>query len=437
MVRFATELDPRGLPGTLSAFTAIVPWGVWKLRVESLRSGLLRNPLWERFLRDRHGLELALADVRHYQRSTSRWPWPPRTAEEYRLASFIGVALRVHANLGRRGKARFAGAIRSALEKEAGLGPLAQEMKVIAHLMSRGFDISFNDLENGGGFDFLARRDGTEVEVECKYVSADIGRQIHRRKIYEFGGLVYPLLSRAVDHSHVGRLLRVTLPGRLTGNKLQHEAIAGRISTALAGALDDDTSVCGVKVHEFEIARSIFSAERGGELTLDDVGLYVSQTFGLEEAHILANWRPGHAAVIVHFESVVPDRVLDQIFKRLKDDARRQFSGTRPAFMCVHLADVTQHQLLELARADHAGTVTGIQRAISTLLNRRVHLHSVALMTDGGVRMEPGNRRTRTVQESGPSYVFSNPDHPEAHNIYLKQIFGEATPAHSRHKAGV
>ncbi|MGE5511456.1 MAG: hypothetical protein ACM31O_09430 [Bacteroidota bacterium] len=425
---FSTELDPRGLPATLSAFTAIVPWSVWKRRVESLRSELLRNPLWEEFLRDRHALELALADVRQYQRSTRRWPWPPRTAEEYRLASFIGVAVRVYANLGRPGKARLAGAIRSALEKEAGLGPLAHEMKVITHLMSRGFDVSFNDLENGGGFDLLARCDSTEVEVECKYVSADIGRQIHRRKIYEFGGLVYPLLSRALDHSHVGRLVRVTLPGRLTGSRQQHEAIAGRISMALAGILDGDTSVCGVRVDEFEIAGSIFSSQRGDELTLDDVGLYVSQVFGLEEAHMLANWRPGHAAVIVHFESEVPDRVLDEIFKHLKDDARRQFSGARPAFMCVHLADVTRHQLLELARTEHAGTVTGIQRAISTLLNRRVHLHSVALMTDGVVSTEPGNRRTRAVQEAGPSYVFSNPDHPDAHNPHLKQIFGEAIP---------
>ena len=427
MVRFDTDLDPRGLPAALSAFTSIVPWGVWQRRVENLRSGLSRNPVWERFLWDRHGLELALADVRQYQRATARWPWPPRSAEEYRLASFIGVVVRVHANLSKRGKARLAGAIRSALEKEAGLGPLAMEMKVIAHLMSRGFAISFNDLENGGGFDFLAQRDGTEVEVECKHVSADIGRQIHRRKIYDLGGLLYPILLSAIDRSRVGRLVRVTLPGRLTGNKAQHDAIAKRIGMALVGSCDDDASVCSVTVQEFDIIESIFNAERGATLTFDDVGSYVSTAFGLEEANMLANWRPGHAALIVHFESLIPDRVLDGIFKRLKDDAKRQFSAGRPAFMCVHLADLKQEHLLELARADHAGTVTGIQRAISTLLHRRVHLHGVALMTDGGVRMEPGNRRTRSVQESGPSYVFSNPDHPDAHNPSLQQMFGVAT----------
>lgn len=423
MVHFATELDRRKLPAILSAFNSIVPWSVWQHRVETLRSELPRNPVWEQYLLDRHGLELALADARDYQRFTGRWPWPPRTADEYRVASFIAVAVRVHANLSQRGKSRLAGAIRSALEKEAGLGPLALEMKVVAHLMSRGFDVNFNDLENGGGFDFLARRDGAEVEVECKHVSADIGRQIHRRKIYDLGGLMHPILSSALNAQKAGRLIRVTLPGRLTGNRKQQDAIAKNIASALVGSRKADASVCNVTVQEFDIGGSVFNAERGGKLTFDDVGSYMRSAFGLEEAHMLANWTPGYAAIIVHFESQAPDRVLDEIFKRLKNDAKRQFSRSRPAFMCVHLADLTQEQLLELAHADIGGSATGIQRAISILLHRRVHLHGVALMADGEVGIVPGNRQTRSVQESGASYVFSNPDHPDADNPSLRQIF--------------
>jgi len=428
MVRFATDLDPRKLPPTLAAFTAIVPWSVWKRRVENLRSELPRNPVWERFLLDRYGLELALADVQDYRRATGRWPWPPRTAEEYRLASFMAVSVRVYESLSGCGKRRFAGGIHSALEKEAGLGPIALEMKVVAHLMSRGFDISFNDLEIGGGFDFLAWRDGAEIEVECKHVSADIGRQIHRRKIDDLGGRLYPVLSSALEGSQVGRLVRVTLPGRLTGSKAQQDAIAKRIAMSLSGSCEGDTSVCSVIVQEFGIRESAFNLERGGSLTLDEVGEYVRTAFGLEEAHMLANWRPGHAAIIVHFESRLPDRVLDRLFRRLKDDAKRQFSGGRPAFMCVHLADLTQEQLHELARAEHAGTVTGIQRAISILLHRRLHLYGVALMTEGEVHIGKGNQGTRSVQETGPSYVFRNPDHPDAKNASLQQIFRESSP---------
>lgn len=426
MIRFATDLDPRELPATLSALTAIVPWSLWQRRVDSLKSLLPRNPVWERFLLDRHGIELALADARQHLRATGRWPWPPRTADEYRLASFMAVVVRVYASLGERGKARLAGGMRSALEKEAGFGPLALEMKIIAQLMSRGFDVAFHDLEEGGGFDFLARRDAATMEVECKHVSADIGRQIHRRKIYDLGGLLHPTLSSALDASQSGRLVRVTLPGRLTGNKTQQDAIGRRIAASLAGGCDGDESVCAVSVQDFALHDSPFNAQRGHSPTFEQVGAYARRTFGLEDAHMLANWSPGNAAIIVHFESRIDDRVLDELFRRLKEDARRQFSGNRPAFLCVHLADLTQEQLLELANADHAGTVTGIQRAVSVLLQRRAQLHSVALMADGTVqvgRERVGNRMTTSVQETGPTYVFRNPEHPQAGDAVLQAIF--------------
>ena len=93
MVHFATELDPRLLPRALSTFTDIVPWSVWERRVRVLRSRAEHNPYWRQFLVDRYGLELALSDVRDYQRTTGRWPWPPRSAQQYRLASFVAVAV--------------------------------------------------------------------------------------------------------------------------------------------------------------------------------------------------------------------------------------------------------------------------------------------------------------------------------------------------------
>ena len=100
--------------------------------------------------------------------------------------------VQVHARLTTQGKRRLAGALQSSLEKEHGLGPLTFEIKVAAHLISRGFQIEFHDLEAGGGYDFLAISGSTKIEVECKHVSADIGRQIHRRALYDLGGVLFP-----------------------------------------------------------------------------------------------------------------------------------------------------------------------------------------------------------------------------------------------------
>jgi hypothetical protein len=87
---------------------------------------------------------------------------------------------------------------------------------------------------------------------------------------------------------------------------------------------------------------------------------------------------------------------------------------------------MTQDQLLDLANTERDGTATGIQRALSVILQARPHLHSIGIMTNGEVRLtqERSIDRVRTlVREIGPSYVFKNPNHPLAGDPLLDQVF--------------
>ena len=145
MVRITFERDPRELPALLRALTGVVAWKDWEARVAGLRASSRRNPVWERFVRERYGLELAFGEVRDHLRETGRIPWPPRNAEEARLYAFALAAVGVYARLSNDGKARLAGAIERGLQNVDGLGPLAFELRVAVHLMRRGFDVFFHD----------------------------------------------------------------------------------------------------------------------------------------------------------------------------------------------------------------------------------------------------------------------------------------------------
>src|SRR5262249_1772934 len=158
-----------------------------------------------------------------------------------------------------------------------------------------------------------------------------------------------------------GRFVEVTLPGRLTAHQEQQRAIASCIATALGGGTAHAVeAICTVEIRQFTLQDSPFSAA-GHQLTMGDVDEFARRNFGVEYAHLLAGWSPRHAAVVLRFSSRKPDRVLAELYKHLKDDAKRQFSGHRPALLCVHLADLTEPQLLELAEADQIGEGTGIQ----------------------------------------------------------------------------
>lgn len=193
---FSTELDANQLSTIVRQMVTMIDWNIWQRRIQTLKSHSGTNPFWQEFLLSRHDLELAFGDIRKHLRTTGRCPWPPRTAEEYRLYGFLATTVQVHAKLSPRGQANLTGGIRSSLEKEFGLGPRAFEMTTAARLMSQGFDIFFHDLETGGGYDFLAISGSTQIEVECKHISADIGRQIHRRKLHDLGEVLFPIFQR-------------------------------------------------------------------------------------------------------------------------------------------------------------------------------------------------------------------------------------------------
>jgi hypothetical protein len=60
---FLTEFSSTELPTTVRQMASIVGWKTWQRRIASLKSDVNANPLWEAFLLQRHGLELAFSDA--------------------------------------------------------------------------------------------------------------------------------------------------------------------------------------------------------------------------------------------------------------------------------------------------------------------------------------------------------------------------------------
>jgi hypothetical protein len=186
-----------------------------------------------------------------------------------------------------------------------------------------------------------------------------------------------------------------------------------------------ENEVCGISIERFDISSSLFSAERGTTITEDDTREFCNVR-GLESGHTFFRWTPGKTAIVVSFKSRKEDIVLAKILERLKEDAKRQFTRQLPALICVHMADLSEKQLLDIAEVDKSETPTGIRIVLSKLLRERPHVHTVALMTDGSVRVEQnqiGNLCTNFTQETGPTYIVRNSDHPQANDLVLKSVF--------------
>jgi len=250
-MRIATSLNVEQIPSLLDRFLGIIGPEPWIKRYRSLRQQTLVNPLLTPYFEDCHSLELRLGQLLDE-------PPPPNglktvdfaDPQDYALFSFIAPVVLVFDQLTPLGRNRVAGILRDGLNTD--LRPFKSEIQTITHLMRQGFDVTFQDIDHGRGFDFLAVRDGVELEVECKSASGDLGRQVHRRRMIEFSGHVQPVIKEALA-SEGGRLLRVVLPANLHGRREFLSDLAGTVrdrsfgrrgqSTPLSAASSSDSSI--------------------------------------------------------------------------------------------------------------------------------------------------------------------------------------------------
>ncbi|MBT3767215.1 MAG: hypothetical protein HOH80_15265 [Rhodospirillaceae bacterium] len=418
-MRFSTSAQPIEIPGAMIRTCTFIGWERWEKRILSITQQISENPFLREIAFEKYGRELALFDAWKYYHDTKKPLWPPTSDGLYRLYSFFTMFSKLHYHMSDVGRRRITGMARDGLKSENGLAELAFEFLTVNHLMNQGFDVTCNDYENrmlGGTYDFLVEKDGIEIEVEDKYVSADIGRKIHQRRLYQLGKWVLPLSLTTLNSGPGGTLVRVFLPDRLTGSPDQHEAISQGIGQALEfsnSRIDGDD--CRIEIENFNFDECPLNMEEPDDSVRIRARQYFEEEHDVENRNMLMLFRPSHGAVVITIQSEKPDQVLNGIYRQLKGSAKNQFSGTRPAALFVYLSDITVEQLDSLAAAGK-DKPTGLQLMANDLIARRPVLHTVCFVTPGVVTTKEKFQDDiwrRSLQESGGVYTFRNPEHPQ------------------------
>ncbi len=420
--------EPQAVPAEIvplfRRFVTITTWKPWKARLAALEQQVTSNPLLREYFAERYSLELEIGRIHRILRRDGKIGLPA-TYQESGVLSFVATAARVHQRLSPQGQRRLAGMLRSGLDAEHGLTSFQHEMGIATHLMAQGFDVTFSDIQSGGGFDMLAEREGTEMEVECKTFSGDLGRKIHRRRLYQLGGHVLPPMVAALDRRPGGQFARILLTGRLQGTDQQLRNIHERLAKVLQdGRSDPAQEPCAVEYRTFSLAGSPFETMEPETLEREVVRQYIEREFGLPIGNVMMLFRPSHGAVVIAVESLQKDAVMPGLVRQLKQSVKHQFTGARPAVICVKFSDITEQELLEIGEQYRSGQPSALQIATNYLLNRDAwrHVHTLAYFAPGHLTMSRAvddQSVTRSVQEQGQAYVFTNTHHDLAGDARL------------------
>ena len=184
---------------------------VWATRLAALKRGC-SNSHAGRALAQLHALELAVERLRRPGRNMAP------TAAELRVALLAADVVSLAHSLEDEARTRLDVKLAEAMTGEGTLVPLFHLVHTAALHRGRGFEVSYAGLADGAPFDLLLARDGAEAEIVCDVMSAEAGRDVHRRAWSALMDRVDPDLQDWLS-AHPGRyLLKMTLPKGLKGN---------------------------------------------------------------------------------------------------------------------------------------------------------------------------------------------------------------------------
>ena len=306
---------------------------------------------------------------------------PPRACNDQALFPALGFAAQVLGVLNQCTKKQactFIRRVKTAFSSAANMHGLRLELQAATHFTRRGKHVSWHRANNAGTFDLLIDDLGPwGLEVECKSVSVDKGRRIHRLDALNFWGEVWKDISTVAQHLHTGMAVVLTVPYRLPADHDQRAALAREIvSQVVAGTGAKLSDGSDLRVQNFDPDQIKVAVE--GDRQAMRCAIDVATGTTNREAVLYGT--PGGGLLAFVMQSAVEDDLIDQVFATFNDSASRQFTRQRGALFWVALQGLDAKQLMSVHEQDSNSDQrpTGLRLGVSNFLtNAPAHIVGV------------------------------------------------------------
>lgn len=262
----------------------------------------------------------------------------------------------------------FANRVRTAFGSAENMHGLRLELQAATHFTRRGHRVSWHRASKAGTFDLLVEDLGpTGLEVECKSISENKGRRIHRRDALEFWGSLWKDVAGAAQSLRSGLAVVLTVPYRLPDDPAARASLARQVvARILAGSGAGLDGGADLRIGNFDPAR-INAALSAGRAEFRKA---VDTVTGTTNREAVLYGTPAGGMLLLVMQSAVEDDVMDQVFATLADSALRQFTGTRGALFWIALQGIDADQLLSVHEQDNDPTQqpTALRLGVSRFL---------------------------------------------------------------------
>jgi hypothetical protein len=288
---------------------------------------------------------------------------------------------------------------------------LLLELSTATHFLRRGMKVSWPETSGTGTFDLLVEGIGRGgLEVECKSMSDDKGRKIHRREALEFAAIIKPSLDVISAALVTGLSIVVTLPERLPKARSNRVALADQVIAAVYAGARHGKTTCGatIRIREFDPAPCAAALQRGDRLAMRGLFDEISGTFN-RESMLIGSAVGG--AIMLTLQSAQDDGWEKATFDTLSD-AAKQITGTRAGLLIAALEGIDASALRSIAEDDNSapGARSKVQKGVSKFLEstKRDHVVGVGFVSRSGLL----SNQSGTASSGGAAYYFPRKESP-------------------------
>lgn len=412
------ELYTGDIPSVFDRFSELIGAQHWKKRVDLLKADIKGNKLLREHLFQENEFAFGLQAATELTKKYGRLPVHQMDISPlYPCMAFAAQILSITESSESTQRTQLVRRVHGALKNPDDLRGLRLELTAATHFLRRGLDVQWPELTGGGTMDLVIQGLGPQgLEIECKSISDDKGRKIHKREALEFCALVAPRLNDLGKGLKAGVAAVLTLDGRMPGNFMDRRKLAESVVRhVLSGSSNCQLEGANLRIHEFDPALLGAAGEDGHPVISRD---QVDAITGTSNRQALIVGRKSGGAIVLVLQSTQDDSLLTYTFDTLSRSASRQLSGQRAGMFLVGLDGLEAESLMEVAHQDSTGDQppTALRVKVSDFLasQGRDHVVGVGFISKGALRPASGG----VTDSGGSAYVFPKRESPFWHSDF-------------------
>jgi len=269
-------------------------------------------------------------------------------------------------HLSANAKTRLLGRIRKGLNE--GLWPLQHEFRIAAVLCKIGWDLYFHDLEEDGGYDFLATQDGVSFEVEGKATSIYTAWPIKPEDVTKL--LVEVKERFSWDDPKTIPILSLKFASSLSPERTQLRELVSALTDV--ARTREEIFIPGVKIRSMG--------------TIPDMP--ADKLLRASNAHSLMARKTvvvnaENPRIVLELDSNKPVQLAKKMLRTIRDAAKDQFSHSKPGVIWMHISMITDDIFKRLS-SSHSGQASLLDRVAGAILLSQKRDYLSQLVFSGG-----------------------------------------------------